>query len=187
MNFKKGGADRFKPASFRVGDRVKIIENIFGLSDNDGVLEEIDERGTPYRVQTKFGIMWAKKLELISGGDMDKYAELKGRIEAVQAWDKEADNILDEIGLVEGVHYSIQIATHNTENELFRNVILRTGDNGSIETTFPYTSQYSKLSAFKKALMWLLDHSDIKKTLVDTEQKVEIEGKVYKARILSEV
>jgi len=43
------------------------------------------------------------------------------------------------------------------------------------------------MKAFKNTLLWLLDHSNIKKDLTGTEQKIEIGGKTYKAWILEEV
>jgi len=58
-----------------------------------------------------------------------------------------------------------------------------------VVATFDFRFQCEKLQAFKQALMWLLDHSDVKKEeeIIGTEQKVEIEGKVYKAQIIREV
>lgn len=52
---------------------------------------------------------------------------------------------------------------------------------------FPFSSQCQKLQAFKDALLWLLDHSDIKKDLVGETKQIEIDGTVYKAKILEKI
>ena len=124
---------------------------------------------------------------LVKEVSMSKYDELKGRIEGLKnGWDKNADDIIREIfpsvGGSKGFMYYLNIPMWF---EISTSIDIRNKDN-DISERFYYANQCSKMSAFKSALLWLLDHSKIKKekNLVGTEQKVEIEGKVYKARIL---
>ena len=118
---------------------------------------------------------------------MSKYDELKSRIENVEGWDKDADDIMQEMGkeftLENGISKSayIEIPTSQIGNIMIFDVTKK-----EIKR-FYFSSQCEKLSAFKKALMWLLDHSDIKKTIVGTEVKADIEGKTYKVRILEKL
>jgi len=118
----------------------------------------------------------------IGESKMSKYQELKSRIEALDnGWDKEADDMLEEIGtrFPGGLNPYFKIGTTRGRGKIFI-----TDMSNKEHTEFCYTNQCEKNQVFKNALLWLLDHSDIKKDLVGTEQKVEIEGKVYKAKIL---
>ena len=99
---------------------------------------------------------------------MSKYQELKEHIEALDSgWTKEADDIFFKIGVANIVHFeqdttsgcgSIKVNKRGYEKELGHGY-------------FSYQSQCSKLAAFKSALLWLLDHSDIKKD--EKQEKIE--------------
>ncbi len=108
---------------------------------------------------------------------MSKYEELKERIEALEnGWDKEADDLLKEIIGKE----RCVIEFHNN------NRVIEVGYyRDFLGGTFKYTSQCEKMSAFRNILLYLLDHSDIKKNLVGREVKAEIEGKIYQVKVLS--
>jgi hypothetical protein len=171
---------------FKVGDRVKDSCGISGK-----IIDYRSDRD--FTIQKDSGGRWicsASDWEL-EGVAMNQYDSLKARIANVTAWDKEADDILQEIGK----GYALAIVCSDTSfpaSILIRETKIspRIPNEKFITEDlagFRYNSQCEKLTAFKKALMWLLDHSDIKKTIVGTTQKVEIEGKVYKAEIIKEV
>jgi len=102
-----------------------------------------------------------------------KYDELKRRIEALDdGWNKEADNILDEISKETLKIFYINICTKTAEDRI---EIETSGHD--VKEVFSYRGQCQKMEAFKKALIWLLDHSNIKKD--DKEDKIkELEDKV---------
>ena len=117
---------------------------------------------------------------------MSKYEELKQRISKVEGWTKEADDILKEIvpSITSGPYrISIPVWHEDGINDIR---IIKT-HTLTVDKCFDYSSQCQKNEAFKKALMWLLDQSDIKKDLSGTTQKVTIEGKTYEAEIIREV
>lgn len=92
---------------------------------------------------------------------MSKYDELKQRIEALDnGWDKEADDVIRELE----VRYYISISTK------IDGVEIQDNNREKIEY-FGYNTQCEKLTAFKNALLWLLDHSDIKKD--EKQEKIE--------------
>lgn len=88
---------------------------------------------------------------------VSKYQDLKERIDNVTAWDKEADDILQEIN----PHCLFVITPYNTPDYTGFIRIMNLNLNET-KISFDYDSQCEKLQAFKKVLMWLLDHSDIK-------------------------
>jgi hypothetical protein len=125
-------------------------------------------------------------LILIKEASMSKYDELKQRIEDLNdGWNKEADDVLQEIlPFINSKIVSIFIPMPS--NTPFCQISFRDLKNLPISPEFKYVTQCEKMTAFKQALLWLLDHSEIKKDIVGTEQKVEIEGKVYRAKIIQE-
>ncbi len=128
--------------------------------------------------------------ELVKGGTMSKHAELADRISNVVGWTKEADDIIQEINQgKEALTIEIKENFDKTNNCFIKvwwiKVSLEQGS--GLSPDFEYKSQYQKNDAFKEALMWLLDHSDIKKDLVGQEVKADIEGKVYKVKVMEEL
>ncbi len=172
-----------KKGKFKIGDTVKykdypeleIIVDINSEGFISGKTNNSEIMGTHVN---------PKNYTLIKKGEktMNQYDSLKQRIEKVTAWDKECDDILQEIDrdCKSSKPYSIQIYIANS---CTIRILKSTNDE---VTQFNYSSQCEKLEAFKKALMWLLDHSDIKQTIVGTKQQVKIEGKVYEAEIIKE-
>lgn len=108
------------------------------------------------------------------------YSAIKQRIENLNnGWDKEGDDILQELqanynskdilifhddsgktGIVAVYHFGY-FALEEIPNLEDKQPLI----------SFKFTSQCEKLKAFKSALLWLLDHSDIKKD----ERQEEIE------------
>ena len=128
-----------------------------GLPDESPIhkYEEILYRQTPY-----FST-W--DLEQEEKPMLSEYSRIKSEIEALDnGWDKRADDLLRKIFPVIDNNYNfLKIPTWGEGGKNYIE-ILQSSDN-ICKARFPYTSQCSKMSAFKKALMWLLDHSDIKK------------------------
>ena len=111
---------------------------------------------------------------------MNKYDELKQRIEALSnGWDKEADDILIEIDL--GNKY-INISA--CASDLTWTIEI---EDSTDETFFDISGsgQCEKMKGFRKALIWLLDHSSIKKDnkqdkIKDLENRMDILRKEIK-------
>lgn len=168
---------------FKVGDRV------INLQLGCGVILESDEsdKNMPYRIKYDNGIiLWEGSINCVKEGVVSKYDNLKSRITALNnGWDKEADDIIQEIYTSNKRHYHIVIGIDNDAH-----IHIVDGDFSKIGKSvcepLSYDSQCTKLSAFKQALLWLLDHSDIKKDLVGQKVRAEIEGKIYKVIVLEE-
>ena len=125
------------------------------------------------------------------GGSMTRCEEIEKQITEIEGWDKKADDVMLKI------NYNGRILFDSNCGDSFGRILVITHggrpskvnqDKGTydIKMEFDYSSQCGKLKAFKKTLVWLLDNSDIKKDLVGQEVKAEIEGKVYKVKVLSE-
>jgi len=127
---------------------------------------------------------------------MTKYEELKERIEKLTYWDEEANKLLRLVQ--DKIHFNhIGVFMHS------QSYLDEYGGNwGYIEITDgvsqqryfykQFDSDYSVLRAFKDALLYLLDKSHWKRehdkqNLLGQVKKVEIDGKVYKVKILEEV
>ena len=165
---KMFGKKKVKPI-FEVGDEVEILNCSCSHKHKKpkpnywcvGTVGKIVDGKTLSRgeIAVLKGDGWCehKKSELTKiGGSMNKYEELKGRIGALSnGWDKEADDVLKEMNL--SSDYRLSIPTWEPVGDL---IILKSNN---IHKNFSYDSQCEKMEAFKKALMWLLDHSDIKK------------------------
>lgn len=172
--------------TFKVGDRVKDLGGRMGV-----IISYQNDRC--FTIKMPSGQKWdcsANDWKKI-GGTMTKYEELKSRIQALNnGWDKEADDVLQEIG--DG---SIYLCIRTRTNGIANHYGMEIQDGGKERIKgFPFDeTQCSKMSAFKNALLYLLDHSDLKKeydkaqSIVGKEHKVEIDGRIYKAKILSEL
>jgi len=99
---------------------------------------------------------------------MSKYRDLEARINMLDnGWTKEADDILFEIRKGNTKAYQIGIVRFGgkfNSSELTGDIRIYIESKSLYEPDidFSFTSQCEKNEAFKKALMWLLDHSDIK-------------------------
>ncbi len=116
---------------------------------------------------------------------MSQYNKLKSEIEQVTGWDKKADDILDKMGSSFRLTDSSILTSAYIEIPTTKcgNIFIFNAGKAEIQR-FHYSSQCEKLEAFKQALMYLLNCSDIKKDLVGQEIDAEIEGKVYKVKVL---
>lgn len=180
---------------FKVGDKVKVYPMYSCGSCEDKILTVIEtNRSGLFTIKVKgakspdgteiFTEQSLYKVEV----SMSKYDELKERIEGLNnGWTKEADDIIDEIKENSSTPFLIFIPTSKNDGRIH---ILPASPSIDLKNWndslywYKYHCQCEKNQAFKKALLWLLDHSNIKKDLVGTEQKVEIKGKVYKAKIV---
>lgn len=168
---------------FKVGDRVRIIDKSCDFPclptccGKTGVIEsptwslptnKIYVRVSHGGSQGCSGFT-AKDLELIQEEKpMSEYSCIKSEIEALDnGWDKKADDLLQRI---QGRY---TIITQGGLGKYWGKVFIYTGniwvshwdrkDTEFIKQSFTYTNKYEKMSAFKKALIYLLDHSSIKK------------------------
>lgn len=155
-----------KMSEFKVGDRVKWHEEYGNIVEiyRDQIWIKWDMRNRTW-VSEKDWINLGFKV--IREGKISKYEELKERIKNLQnGWDKEADDILQEITKRE--YYHLDITCGNNYSEAMYIDVKASGDEC---IRFDFDNQCSKLEAFKKALLWLLDHSDIKKD--EKEEKIK--------------
>lgn len=161
---------------FKAGDRVKCVSDdgeflrltvgrIYTVIKTDltdtGYITVINNNGDKY---------FCYPSRFTKEETMSKYDDLKCRIEALDnGWDRVADDLLDELWkhtarrIDNQYHYVISISPCKTGASI--NIL---GGNCGINwgkdiVEFKYDDQCKKMDAFKKALMWLLDNSDIKK------------------------
>jgi len=178
------------PREFRVGDRVKYTSGKHGDEDSNPVWgkSQGEIKGTVDQSNYNEGgdiwveVQWdngrhnvyhPEDLVLIEGGDsMDKYSELKQRIEALKnGWDKEADDILHEIRESSNPAFILWIPMHKNDGIIHITSLPPIPSWDDSKASFNYNSQCSKMSAFKSALLWLLEHSDTPKD--DKQDKID--------------
>jgi len=158
---------------FRIGD---TVEQIAGFFDSDDKIATVTRIGTGFSGKQIWHVhkknteeMHAKpnSFKLIKrGSEMSRYEELKRKIHEVEGWTKDVDDMLEEITTSGGGHFTITIPSYGEIGE-FGNIIVNTKHwncctSGKQYMKFSFTSQCSKNTAFKSALMWLLDHSSLK-------------------------
>lgn len=111
------------------------------------------------------------------GDSMSKYEYLKQRIEALDdGWNKDADDIIKKVskGKTLLIIDNRQHDSNSRINIYKSNPISFKWNDPSAVATFRFnnSNQCEKMEAFKKALLWLLDHSGIKK--VDKKREARI-------------
>lgn len=159
-----------------------------------GKITGIDDSGKerPYVVTIPGSCCSFRKdqLKLIKRGEaMSKYDEFEMRIEKVTAWDKNMDDLLREMSpssQFNGRWHCLAITGKDSGWVRILNYIGKE-DRYKEVTCFEHIDQCGKLKAVKEALMWFLDHSDIKKSIVGTKQEIKLKGIVYEAEIIREV
>jgi len=191
-------------SKFQVGDEVEAVENhtaYYGIKKGTkGIITHMGWQscyGCSDAIwlnnEQEGGRWWLEKqLKLIKrgGNKMSKYEDLKRRINALDnGWTKTADDIMQEIWKAPSDDLQLYwLLIGNEANSSIR--IIKSPYNDNIEedkvADFRYKNQCEKLKAFKNALLWLLDHSDISKDLVGQEIKADVEGKTYRVKILRE-
>jgi len=167
-------------SKFKVGDIVEYMD--------DGercVVSKVDSDGCTAVKTKNYGICWESEgsLKLIERSKpMSKYDELKGRINKLDnGWDKEADDIIE----IMMIHKPVMIKIERHTGIDVGYIIIDKGQSAASfnlekDVKFEYHSQRSKNSAFKKALLWLLDHSSIKNK--KQERIEELESKASELR-----
>ena len=92
---------------------------------------------------------------------------------------------LHQTSYIGGKYYAIWITTNNSvAGAKYVRIIENPFTQKNVVAEIPYRFQCEKMQAFKDALLWLLDHSDIKKDLVGQEVNTDIDGKMYKVKVL---
>ncbi len=110
-------------------------------------------------------------------GDMT----LRQRIKALNnGWDKDADEILQEMTGKENRYY-INVPTHDNS---YIDIRVDGAEANHIKEKFYYADQRSKMTAFKDALLWLLDKSGLEGYKKGDIIYIEADGKTYKVKIL---
>lgn len=143
----------------------------------DGNLHDSTHGGSLYWGNLEFCKLLRKKEQIVKeqiGKEtkMGKYEDLKGRIERLSnGWDKAADDILVEIGLP----YEITIS-HDAPGGYGKITSIPKQDYQYFRRFSFQEGHCEKVAAFRNALMWILDNSDIKN---DREEKrKELQGKI---------
>ena len=176
---------------YRVGDRVKCIYEDYPdrpyKKGWTGKFTEFGEGDFAW-VEWDNGTANCIHLDRLTniGGKMNKYEELKNRIEALDnGWDKDADDILKDLDIQYRIIISqdrgggsgdVVVKQYFTLSEGYQNP----------DKCFDFRGQCAKNKAFKDAFLWLLDHSDIKKEEEKPETMIEIKGKKYSASTIQE-
>lgn len=179
---------------FKVGEMVRVLKKNYGdnLTGRIGKISRVAEKSTYTEeycaLDIATGGVYSTDLQKIKGGTMSKYEELKSRIEGLNnGCDKEADDILMDIHSdMEASGPKIAVWMNTGCNVGSIESSYTCGKYGGEKVVFRYAGQCEKMGAFRKALIWFLAKSNLKNNLVGTEQKIEIEGKVYKAKIVEE-
>ena len=155
MKFKKGDVVESFNTGYSLHKWIKgyIVKHTWGNLYKVKVLEADDPTKDFINEEWSFR---ESELELI---ERSKEMNLKDRIEALTGWDKEADDILQEMRLINvrsgQVGYCWALTIPFADSESIRITSNRT-DTSDFEA-FPYNTQYQKLQAFKDALLWLAE------------------------------
>ena len=182
---------------FRVGDKVRCIEK-----GRDGL-----EEGNIYTIigidvhgDVSLGELvtnpWRERRFIKAGGHMTKHQIIKGKIESWYqkaqgkggGWDKELGDIMQEISAPYNLLIPTFVIYNNYKGYIYiigygKSSIYSRGSRTS-EHEFHFSSQCGKLTALRDAVLWLLDNSDIPKSLVGKTAEVEVDGQKYEAKLL---
>lgn len=168
---------------FKVGDRVLDKDNCICCNGTVQIIKSIENNSCKFIDRNDECTDMYKHLK------KEKPMSLRSRIEALKnGWDKEADDILQEMGFTnkkEKHYYKIEVGTGA--------ICIKYGKLGcgwdfmGKGETFEYNSQCEKLQAFKDALLWLLDKSGLEEHKKGDTIKIEEDGKIYKVEILEEL
>ena len=124
------------------------------------------------------------RVKLIKKGNK---MNIKQRIKALNnGWDKEADDILMELwenDRINGNFLNLKITIWNDD----RGKIEILNSKPETMETFKYNSQCSKNQAFKNALLWLLDKSEINKPKEGDKAEVKVEGQTWEAKLIKKL
>ena len=146
---------------FTKGNQYHVVEKYgkITMTDNDNL--------------TTFPNISEFKLITRGGSKISKYEEMVERIEKVEGWDKEADDILTEIRGKYFTRVDFSISQDRKDSKTYATGEIKVNNN-SIGF---YHNFYEKNEIFKQALRWLLDNSSIKPapkvTIADLMKEVE--------------
>ncbi len=181
-------------SKFEIGDKVRCIDispEVYGTikSKKDSFGDYAVELDIPRYYhsclgKTKEGYgYWGLEKDLQKVEDkMSKYDELKNKIESLEnGWDKDADDVKNEIC----GKYKTKILIDDYDRKIIIQGAGSAAFWGGQDIEFAFSSQCSKMDAFKKALMWLLDHSNIKKGLSE-EKRRDLQRQMDKLRVQME-
>lgn len=155
-------------SKFQVGDRIKALNNTsrfyargdLGTITSVGKSDCVVQFDVPYYKKDGKWFIDHGNFTKIGDSKMNKYDELKGRIEALDdGWNKDADNLYNEIRNGEWSEITVRDRKHDGEIKVRR----YTKFSKEYKKEFKFDSQCSKNRAFKKVLLWFLDNSAIKK------------------------
>ena len=165
---------------FKAGDRVMngkgrfdTVVSVPGMKEYDSQLFSYADEGFVLVINGWQYQKYWRKMDTVS-----QYDTMKFRIENLQnGWDKDADDILAEIRPYMDKDYLLFIPFCSHGHIYIHDTQDKKDVQAESWASFYYDTQCEKMSAFKKALLWLLDHSSIKKD--EKQEKIkELEGKV---------
>ncbi|HEB13627.1 MAG TPA: hypothetical protein ENI13_01455 [candidate division CPR3 bacterium] len=170
---------REKKMKFKKGDKVRVAD--WASSNFKGGIDFVEDpnydSNFPATIKLKNGFcVNPSEIQLIKEATMD----LRARIEALEGWDKEADDILNDTGL----EYSFDIYCKDDKKRW--QIYLWKDNNIEGSECFYFATQCDKLQAFKKALLWLAEKAgkledkdkikaeirEMRKRLIDLERKL---------------
>jgi hypothetical protein len=171
-----------------VGDEVECVkldgQYVYISKGNKYTISQIGLRGNlKFKESENLTPCWYNKdiFKLIKkGGSMcGQEKSLRDRIEALTGWDKEADDIIRKLfehthDKVCGWNYYIAISPDFSGKIKIINGNRGMPDFGEEVKDFDFSSQCSKLRAFKDALLFLLDQSGIEKSKVKSALEAEV-------------
>jgi len=109
---------------------------------------------------------------------MSKYDELKERIERLQnGWDKEADDILVELSKETKNLYWLLIPISDNGWMWLKYGDTREKNNSYVAKETYFYNQCEKMKQFKRHLLYILDHSNIKKDEKE-EKRAELQKQI---------
>jgi len=176
-----------KMREFKKGDRIKQIRFVSSFENPYAVVTGVLGNSIRHKHDgcEGEGSTMKENLILVEESKMSKYQELKERIKNVQGWGKEADDIISEMRMKDAFSIDVKMCwnEYKNSNEGYMEAYL-SGEDANPFKEFHFKTQCEKLEAFKLALLWLLDHSDIKKD----ENHIKImQLKVRKSIVCSEI
>lgn len=163
--WKKIGGKEMAKTKFKKGDTIRhknsgelgVVISVPGMKEYDEQGYSSASEGFHIR-RDGMGSWWERQKHWELVDKVSRYVDLKRRIEGLSnGWDKEADDILQEIGS----RLRIQIPCSTDETTWC--ILIQDVDNKTQQALMYNGDSCTKMSAFRKALVWLLDHSEIKK------------------------
>ena len=124
----------------------------------------------------------------------EEVMNMKDRIEKLTGWDKDADDLLEELLNKTNLRLFVDNCGNNDGHFIIvthGNILTQISKGEGLgllkhKAEFKFNRDFcQKLRAFKDALLWLADKAGML-SLAGKEVKAEIEGKVYKVKVIKE-